>query len=149
MFGKIASRYDLTNSCLSLLLHKFWNKQLVQQIKATHTLLDLCAGTGEIAFRWLKRQSTPKAAILLDFCPEMLKAAEEKVSPYLTTGHHVRFVQADATDIPLSSESVDAVSIAYGIRNVVDTSLCFQEVFRVLRPQGQFLILNSPNQEIP
>lgn len=140
LFGKIAERYDLTNGILSFQIHRFWNQKLTNTLHG-ETLLDLCAGTGEIAYRWLKQQTSSKNAILLDFCPEMLQIAEKKRSSYESKGHKLQFVQADAAKIPLADHSVDCVSVAYGIRNICDLPSCFSEVKRVLKPQGTLSIL--------
>jgi demethylmenaquinone methyltransferase/2-methoxy-6-polyprenyl-1,4-benzoquinol methylase len=141
MFGKIAKHYDFTNGILSFQLHKLWNRKLTHSIQAKETLLDICSGTGEIAYRWLEDQKTPKTAIFLDFCEQMLEGAKAKRLPHMIKGHQLRFIQADATALPIANESVDAVSVAYGIRNVQSPSTCFNEVFRVLRPKGTFSIL--------
>lgn len=149
MFGKIANRYDLTNSVLSLNMHKRWNKRLVSLLNQHDSLLDLCSGTGEIAYMWLKANKKPKTAILLDFCEEMLDQAKSKSLPYMVSGHTVRYMHADATSIPLPPQSVDSVSMAYGIRNVQEPVKCFQEVYRVLKPQGTFLILELTEPRNP
>lgn len=139
MFASIAQNYDVTNAAFSFGLHKLWNQQLIQELKGTKTLLDLCAGTGEIAFGYLKKN--PKAeAILLDFCPEMLAIAQKKGDLFK---NRFEIVQADAQAIPLADRSVDGVSIAYGIRNVSDPMRCFTEVFRVLNGGGRFAILEA------
>jgi demethylmenaquinone methyltransferase/2-methoxy-6-polyprenyl-1,4-benzoquinol methylase len=136
MFASIAPNYDRAN-LFSFGFHKKWNRRLIEAMGDTRSLLDLCAGTGEISFGFLKNNPESEA-ILLDFCPEMLSVAQKKGAPF-----HNRFeiVQADAQAIPLSNESVDGVSIAYGIRNVHEPIKCFQEVYRVLTPQGRFGIL--------
>lgn len=139
MFASIAEHYDLANSTFSFGLHQYWNEQLIRAIGSPQCLLDLCAGTGEIAFGYLRKN--PQAeAILLDFCPEMLAVAQTKGSSFRD---RFEIVQADAQAIPLTNHSVDAVSIAYGIRNVKDPATCFQEVFRVLKPGGRFGILEA------
>lgn len=139
MFGQIAPRYDLANKVLSFNLHKSWNQKLVDEVSCNNpsSLLDLCAGTGEIAYLWLKRSAGNKAAILLDFCPEMLEVAKKRKPD----NHSISFLQADAQAIPLPENSVEAITIAYGIRNVENPSRCFQEAFRVLKPGGTFAIL--------
>lgn len=139
MFGAIASRYDAANSILSFNLHKSWNKRLAKSVEANNpsTLLDLCAGTGEIAYAWLKRQKEEKTAILLDFCPEMLDIAQKRAPK----GHKLSFIEGDAQEIPLPANSVDAVTVAYGIRNVKTPLACFKEVNRTLKPGGVFSIL--------
>lgn len=140
LFGKIAKRYDLANGILSLKLHSLWNQKLAASLKGP-TLLDLCAGTGEIAYRFLNLHTSPQHALLLDFCPEMLAIAQSKQGRYKEKGHSLDFIQADAAKIPLPDASVDSVSIAYGIRNVVDQESCLSEVYRVLKPGGTFAIL--------
>lgn len=146
MFGSIAKDYDRTNALLSLCMHKYWNAKLVKLItqrQKSEVLLDLCAGTGEIAFQWLKRSDSPKIAFLLDFCPEMLEYAKKK-SELQPFGHHqIDFIQADAECIPLPDNSIDSVTIAYGIRNVSSPEACFKEVQRVLKPGGTFGILEA------
>jgi len=147
LFGSIAANYDRGNAISSFGLHYYWNRELIRAVGSPLSLLDLCAGTGEIAFGVLKK-NPQTGAILLDFCPEMLKVAEAR-------GNHLRSrfstLQADAQAIPLSDQSVDAVTIAYGIRNVENPEKCFQEVLRVLKPKGRFgiLELTRPKTLVP
>lgn len=145
MFSTIADNYDKTNDVISLKLHQRWNKQLIDAVYPNrtnyNTLLDLCAGTGEVSFSWLKDQEMPKKAILLDFCQEMLDVAQKKGKNLNIDRHQVEYLQADAQSIPLSDQSVDFATIAYGIRNVREPRLCAHEVFRVLKPGGRFGIL--------
>lgn len=148
MFGKIAKRYDLTNSIVSFNLQKFWNKKLAKSLQNAQVLLDLCSGTGEIAFRWLDLQKSSKEAILLDFCEEMLESACAKSGPYQKQ-HTLKIIKADASALPLEPHSVDAVSIAYGIRNIEQPEKCFKEVFRVLQPRGKFVILELTEPKNP
>lgn len=148
LFGKIAKQYDTTNAILSFQMHTLWNQKLVHSVKGP-ILLDLCAGTGEIAYRFLKKQHTPQQVILLDFCPEMLEIAKTKKHVFEQQGHTLQFIQADAASIPLADNSVDSVSIAYGIRNVVDRTSCLKEVHRVLKPGGTFSILELTEPKRP
>lgn len=154
MFGTIAKKYDRTNAILSFQLHKRWNRTLVKQVldqEGKNKLLDLCCGTGEIAFTHLNKVAGRSEVYLLDFCEGMLTCAKEKA---LQAGYHqkhiLNFIQADALDIPLSDSSVDCVTMAYGIRNVKDPEKCIKEVYRVLRPGGKFgiLELTQPNSKI-
>lgn len=145
MFGNIAKTYDKANLVLSFQLYRWWNSQLVRKVvvpKSPSAMLDLCCGTGEIAFTYLKRAEQPCQTFLLDFCEEMLQCAKEKASHLsFDQNHNLSFIQADAQAIPLPSSSVDCVTIAYGIRNVKDPQKCIKEVFRVLKPGGVFGIL--------
>lgn len=140
MFGSIASQYDFTNGILSFQIHRYWNSKLLKNTLQTPpaTLLDLCAGTGEIGYTWLKKEKTPRTVYFVDFCQEMLDVAEKRKKP---SEHILHYIQGDAQAIPLPSHSVDAVVVAYGIRNVKNPPLCFEEVHRVLKPGGQFGIL--------
>jgi demethylmenaquinone methyltransferase/2-methoxy-6-polyprenyl-1,4-benzoquinol methylase len=137
LFASIATNYDKANQAFTFGLHKKWNQKLVDNLKGSKCLLDLCAGTGEIAFGFLKKNLDAEA-ILLDFCPEMLAVAQKKGSAFKG---RFEIVQGDAQAVPLADNSVDGVSIAYGIRNVQDPAKCFLEVYRVLKPGGRFGIL--------
>ncbi|MFZ0566319.1 MAG: bifunctional demethylmenaquinone methyltransferase/2-methoxy-6-polyprenyl-1,4-benzoquinol methylase UbiE [Chlamydiales bacterium] len=145
MFATIAPNYDRANTLFTFGIHKHWNQQLVKAVGPAKRLLDLCAGTGEIAFRFLRHYSQSEA-ILLDFCPEMLAVAERKGSSFK---HRFKTIQGDAQAIALSDESVDSVTIAYGIRNVKEPHICFQEVHRVLRPKGRFGLLELTRPHSP
>lgn len=137
MFASIAQNYDRGNTIFTFGLHKKWNQQLIELFSHTKCLLDLCAGTGEIAFGFLKKKQHSEA-ILLDFCAEMLAIAQKKGSPF---NDRFEIIQGDAQSIPLTDASVDGVSISYGIRNVQEPEKCFREVYRVLAPGGHFGIL--------
>lgn len=133
LFSEIAESYDRNNALLSFGLFKKWNRALVHSLPKGASLLDLCAGTGEIAFAHYKR--SPAELTLLDFCQEMLDVAKKKAK------HPHTYICADAHKIPLHDESVEAVSCAYGIRNLLDPVQCAREVLRVLKPGGTWGIL--------
>ena len=145
MFGTIAKQYDRTNAVLSFCLHHLWNRKLVEKVCGPHylqqSLLDLCCGTGEIAFRYLAKASKPSCAYFLDFCPEMLECAKSKAQKLTFDGHQLKFIQADAQKIPLEDESVACATVAYGIRNVKSPEACIRDVYRVLQKGGTFGIL--------
>ncbi|MGE3954521.1 MAG: ubiquinone/menaquinone biosynthesis methyltransferase [Parachlamydiales bacterium] len=141
LFGEIAERYDRNNALLSFGMFKRWNRALIASLPKGATLLDLCAGTGEIAFAHSRR--SPAELILLDFCPEMLEIAKRK------GGEGPTYLCADAHTLPLEGERVEAVSCAYGIRNLVDPVQCGREVYRVLKPGGIFSILELTRPRNP
>lgn len=147
MFGSIAKSYDRTNAILSFQMHRWWNRQLVQHVAQQGTLLDLCCGTGEIAFTFLRKAQKPTTAYLLDFCSQMLDCARAKAKPFET--HQLHYLQADAQEIPLPAETADCATIAYGIRNVQNPQKCVQDVFRVLKKGGNFGILELTNPTNP
>lgn len=144
MFDHIAAQYDLANSLISMNLHKYWNRKLIQRVLRESPplrYLDLCSGTGEIAFGLLSHLPAPCEAYLLDFSANMLSCAKEKALKPAFERHAIHYLHADAQQIPLPDSSVDAVTIAYGIRNVKHPTQCLAEIFRVLRRGGQCAIL--------
>lgn len=150
MFNSIAKRYDRANAVLSFQLHKYWNRELVRQVVSpqnSHTLLDLCCGTGDIALEYIKKSTTPCHAYLIDFCSNMLECAKTKMALQPFSDHKIQFIEADAQAIPLQDETIDCTTMAYGIRNIKDPALCMREVYRVLKPGGRFgiLELTQPN----
>jgi demethylmenaquinone methyltransferase / 2-methoxy-6-polyprenyl-1,4-benzoquinol methylase len=141
MFGSIASRYDRANAILSFNLHRYWNKQLAKH--ATNNspgtdYLDLCSGTGDIAFCIAEEVSSPSKICLLDFCPEMLEIAKTKAPK---SPHEFTYLQGDAQELPFDDNSFDSITISYGIRNIKSPERCIKECKRVLRDRGVLSVL--------
>lgn len=150
MFNSIARRYDLVNAVLSFQLHKRWNRTLVKKILVSsfpHTFLDLCCGTGDIAFHYLQKATPNCQAYLVDFCSEMLACAKEKSIKLSLTQHQLHYLESDVQYLPLADASIDCATMAYGIRNVKDPAACIQEAYRVLKPNGRFGILELTRPE--
>lgn len=144
MFNSIAKSYDKANGILSFQMHKRWNDTLVREaILAAHPdkLLDLCCGTGEIAFHYLRQAKHTPKVFLLDFSEEMLSYAREKADAEDLNHHDIVYFQADAQSIPLPENHIDCATLAYGIRNIKDPRQCIDDVYRVLKPGGTFGIL--------
>lgn len=144
LFNHIADSYDRANSWMSWNLHKRWNEALCSKILQAGEpacYLDLCSGTGEIAFRLLSNMQTNSEAFLLDFSENMLRCAQAKAANQRLAKHKIHYLRADAQKIPLEDRSVDAVTLAYGIRNIENPEACVQEIFRVLKPGGRCVIL--------
>ena len=144
MFGTIAEQYDRTNAVLSFQMHRIWNRELVRKVVGSsypENMLDLCCGTGEIAFNYLQNRTGSCEAFMLDFCPEMLACAKNKALQRHLDRHLIHYLQADAQEIPLPSQSIECATMAYGIRNVADPLKSAKEVHRVLKSGGKFGIL--------
>lgn len=144
MFDQIAGSYDLANGVMSMQMHKIWNRRFIQEVvqaQKPKALLDLCCGTGEISLGFLKKETTPCEAFLLDFSSQMLECAKHKASRLSLNQHQIQYLQADAQEIPLSDHAVDCATVAYGIRNIQDPLKCSRDVYRVLRSGGTFGIL--------
>jgi demethylmenaquinone methyltransferase/2-methoxy-6-polyprenyl-1,4-benzoquinol methylase len=142
MFDAIAPRYDFLNHFLSGGLDVLWRRRAIQSLVLTgrETVLDLCAGTGDLGIE--ARTARPGAARVLgvDFSPVMLTLGMKKVSER-RLADRMALVQGDASSIPVADRSVDAVTIGFGIRNVEDRAAACREMVRVLRPGGRVAIL--------
>lgn len=144
LFGSIAERYDATNTLLSLGIHHYWNRCLVKELEEVRVgpLLDLCCGTGEISWRYLKRRKGAMSAYLVDFCPEMIALAQKRSAKVrLQQKHDLHFIVGDAQALPLPDRCMGMASMAYGIRNIGDRARCLSEALRVLKPGGTLTIL--------
>jgi demethylmenaquinone methyltransferase/2-methoxy-6-polyprenyl-1,4-benzoquinol methylase len=143
MFGRIADRYDLANHLLSGGLDVLWRRRLVREVARTQPadVLDLATGSGDVAFA-LRRKLPANARITgMDFCQPMLDEAERKraASPARSD---VRFALGNALEIPAADACVDAVTIAFGLRNTADRERALREMHRVLRkPDGHLFVL--------
>jgi demethylmenaquinone methyltransferase/2-methoxy-6-polyprenyl-1,4-benzoquinol methylase len=143
MFGRIAGRYDLANRVLSLGIDTHWRSRLVRAVARDRPprVLDLATGSGDVAFA-LKGALAPEATVLgLDFCAPMLEEARAKLARLPSGREGLEFRQGDALALPLSDGSFDAVTMAFGLRNMGDRARCLAEIRRVLRPGGRVHIL--------
>jgi demethylmenaquinone methyltransferase/2-methoxy-6-polyprenyl-1,4-benzoquinol methylase len=139
MFDPIARRYDLLNRIMSLGLDRRWRRRAIQALALGpgKTALDLATGTGDVALM-IAREHPEAEVIATDPSRGMLQVAEEKARGQ---GGRVRFSVGDAQAIDLPDASVDAVSIAFGIRNVADRPRALREMARVTRAGGRISIL--------
>jgi demethylmenaquinone methyltransferase / 2-methoxy-6-polyprenyl-1,4-benzoquinol methylase len=142
MFSAIAPRYDLNNTLLSFGLHHRWKRAAIAAaaLEPGGRLLDLCAGTGDLAFLAARRVGETGLVIASDLNRAMLKIGVQRARR-LVFGRRVRFIQGHAESIQLADRSVDAVTVAFGIRNVDHPERAFAEIFRVLKPGGRLVCL--------
>lgn len=142
MFGAIAPRYDFLNHLLSFGIDKRWRRTAVRLIKGPEggRILDVATGTGDLALEIAS--STPDSLRITgaDFSAEMVSIGEQKAaaSPYAS---RMDFKVAPCEDLPFPASTFDSVTIAFGIRNVVDRRLGLAEMWRVLKPGGRMIIL--------
>ncbi len=151
MFGAIAPRYDFLNRLLSLGIDRRWRTKAVQLLKYREgsRILDVATGTGDVALEIALR--TPQSVKITgaDFCKEMVDLGVEKVaaSPY---ADRIDLMVAPCEDLPFANDTFDSITIAFGIRNVVDRKLGLAEMWRVLRPGGRMIILefSTPRSQL-
>lgn len=144
MFGRIAGRYDVANFILCAGIDSWWRKRLVTHVRqaAPREVLDLATGSGDVAFA-LSRGLVPNVAIVgMDFCQPMLDQAEAKKKHAGTNRYgNVTFQQGDGLALPLPEARFDAITIAFGLRNLADRHKGLSEMRRVLRPGGRLFVL--------
>jgi demethylmenaquinone methyltransferase/2-methoxy-6-polyprenyl-1,4-benzoquinol methylase len=142
MFTSIAPRYDLNNTLLSFGLHHRWKRAAVAaaELPPNGRLLDLCAGTGDLAFLAARRLEGRGLIIASDLNRAMLAVGRARARR-LGLDHRVQFIQGHAEAIHLADNSVDAVTVAFGIRNVDHAEAAFAEIYRVLKPGGRLVCL--------
>jgi len=137
MFDSVAPRYDFLNHVLSAGVDRDWRRRAVRELslKPGEQLLDLCAGTGDLGFAALDRE-TRLRVVGIDLAHAMLRRGEHKKDnrPYA-------FVQGNAEQLPFPNAVFDAAAIGFGIRNVGARERAFREIARVLRPNGRLAVL--------
>jgi demethylmenaquinone methyltransferase/2-methoxy-6-polyprenyl-1,4-benzoquinol methylase len=140
MFDAIAGRYDLLNTVLSGGLDRYWRRCAIRSLQLTgrERLLDVCTGTADVAIGAARRGAARVVGV--DFSGSMLTHGLEKVRQ-ATLGDRIHLIRGDAMGLPVASGSVDAATIAFGIRNVQRPEVACGELFRALRPGGRLAIL--------
>lgn len=144
MFGRIAARYDLANLVLCGGIDGWWRKRLVGTVKkfSPADILDLATGSGDVAFALSRALPAAVTITGMDFCQPMLEVAERKRSEAGADRYrNVSFRQGDGLALPLPDEAFDAVTIAFGLRNLADRPQGLREMRRVLRPGGRLYVL--------
>ena len=142
VFARVARRYDLMNDLMSLGVHRLWKESLLDWLYPRPGLrvLDLAGGTGDVAVRLLRRLEGRARVVLVDASPEMLRVGRDRAMDEGWLAE-IRWIAGDAQAIPCPSRSFDAVTMAFGLRNVPRIERALAEVLRVLKPGGRFLCL--------
>lgn len=144
MFAAIAPRYDLLNHLLSFNIDKQWRRRLVRELDLSPDarVLDICTGTGDLAFELTSAVDASRGGRVYgtDFTAEMVRLGVTKrrrrriAQPFLSV--------ADSLSLPFADRQFDAVTVAFGVRNVADLEACLREIWRVLKPGGRAAILD-------
>lgn len=155
MFSTIAARYDLLNHLLSVNTDKRWRRRVAKTIHATlppfpssgrdrARILDVACGTGDLSLTLF--ESGDARVVGIDFCRPMLRIAASKAS---RLGFEVPFIEGDALSLPFRDRSFEAVTIAFGLRNLAGVEAGFEELFRVLKPGGRVAVLEFSKPTTP
>ncbi|MFQ5530343.1 MAG: ubiquinone/menaquinone biosynthesis methyltransferase [Gemmatimonadota bacterium] len=147
LFGRIATRYDLTNDLMSAGLHRRWKRLAVDMadIEEGHVVLDLAAGTGDLSLAVGSRAGAgrePRTVIAADLTvPMMIRGKRRRGAG------EIRWLACDAMDLPFADASVDRCLVGYGLRNFPDLGHCLGELRRVLKPGGRLVALDFGRAE--
>lgn len=145
MFSGIAGRYDLLNHLLSANIDKRWRKKVRAMLAdvlsdPTAVVLDVACGTGDLS---IELRGGSKAKVFgTDFCRPMLTVAKEKAA-------EIPFVEGDAMNLSYGDNSFDAVTIAFGLRNLSNFADGLKELHRVLKPGGKLAVLEFSSPVVP
>ena len=162
VFHSVARRYDLMNDLMSGGLHRAWKEALVTAVnpprqKAVHgrlnqkspqefAVLDLAGGTGDVAFRIADKGGPGTHVTVADINADMLAVGRGRAAK---SHRDIEFKEANAEALPFADKSFDAVTIAFGIRNVPRIEMALAEIHRVLKTGGHFLCLEFSSVDVP
>ncbi len=150
MFGNIAPSYDFLNHLLSLNIDHYWRWRTTKLVppRGTSPILDLCTGTGDLAFAYDRAARKKVPIVGADFCYPMLARAEIKAARNKASAR-IRFIEADAQKLPFPSDTFQITTVAFGLRNVTDTDRGIAEMIRVTQSRGRVAILEFSKPRNP
>ncbi|ODT65660.1 MAG: bifunctional demethylmenaquinone methyltransferase/2-methoxy-6-polyprenyl-1,4-benzoquinol methylase [Pelagibacterium sp. SCN 63-23] len=154
VFHDVADRYDLMNDLMSGGVHRLWKDALVADLAPPrggtrpYRVLDMAGGTGDIAERIVNMSLGYAEVVVSDINADMLRVGAERARSWRYPGQ-ASFVEANAEALPFESNSFNAYTIAFGIRNVPRIQLALEEAHRVLKRGGRILVLEFSQVDVP
>ena len=153
VFHNVAKRYDLMNDLMSGGLHRAWKDALVTAVNPPRSdrafaLLDVAGGTGDISLRVIEAGGAGTRATVLDINTDMLSVGRKRIAAQ-GRDNVIDFIEGNAEELPFPDKSFDAVTIAFGIRNVPRIERALSEAYRVLKTGGRFLCLEFSTVDVP
>lgn len=150
VFDSVADRYDVMNDLMSLGVHRLWKRFTVTEarLRPGEAVLDLAAGTGDLAYRMVDLVGPQGCVVLADINESMLGRGRDRLIDEGMIGN-THYALADAEQLPFADASFDCITMAFGLRNVTDQMRALQSMFRVLRPGGRLLVLEFSRPTAP
>jgi len=150
VFDSVASKYDIMNDVMSFGIHRIWKKITMQHtgLKPGDRALDVAGGTGDLTME-MSRQVGPEGEVIIsDINPAMLTEGRKRL---LDRGYggNIKFVEANAEELPFEDNSFNCITIAFGLRNVTHQDRALASMYRVLKPGGRLLILEFSRPVLP
>ena len=150
VFDSVAAQYDLMNDLMSGGLHRLWKRFTIElsAVRSGQTVLDIAGGTGDLAAKFSKIVGADGKVILADINAAMLSVGRDRL---IDKGalNNIDVVQADAQFLPFEDNSIDCITIAFGLRNVTDKAKALRSMYRVLKPGGRVLVLEFSKPTSP
>ena len=139
VFNKVYDQYDLMNDLMSLGIHRFWKKDIINMMNPTSNqkLIDVACGTGDIAKLFLKHVNKLSEVTCVDPNKGMIEKAKKKLNNY----KNLKWIIASAENLPIKDSTFDFYTISFGLRNTKNISQSLSEAYRVLKPGGRFICL--------
>jgi demethylmenaquinone methyltransferase/2-methoxy-6-polyprenyl-1,4-benzoquinol methylase len=150
VFDSVAAQYDLMNDLMSGGLHRLWKRFTIElsAVRPGQTVLDIAGGTGDLAAKFSKLVGADGQVILADINAAMLSVGRDRLIDKGALGN-IDVVQADAQFLPFADDSIDCITIAFGLRNVTDKAKALQSMHRILKPGGRLLVLEFSKPTSP
>lgn len=148
MFKQISPTYDLLNRTLSLGHDIYWRREMVKNLALSQNalVLDMATGTGDVAIEIVRQFNSKVSVVGIDFVFNMLLLGKEKIAQ-AGYGNNIRLMQGDVFNLPLKANIFDAVTIAFGIRNMADKEEVLRVFYSLLKKGGHALILELTRPE--
>ena len=150
VFDSVAAQYDLMNDLMSGGLHRLWKRFTIElsAVRSGQTVLDIAGGTGDLAAKFSKLVGADGKVILADINAAMLSVGRDRLIDRGALSN-IDVVQADAQFLPFDNNSIDCITIAFGLRNVTDKAKALKSMHRVLKPGGRVLVLEFSKPTSP
>ena len=142
VFHSVAAKYDVMNDVMSLGVHRIWKRFTIDSSGARkgHHVLDLAGGTGDLTAKFSRIVGKEGSVTLSDINPSMLEVGKDKLRD-MGLVENIKYVEANAEDLPFPDNSFDIVTMAFGLRNVTHKENALASIYRVLKPGGRLLVL--------
>lgn len=142
VFDSVAGNYDIMNDVMSLGIHRFWKRHTIELsgIRPGNVVLDLAGGTGDLTKEFAKRVGKSGKVVLADINESMVRVGRDRLTDLGIIGN-VDYVISNAEALNYADNTFDLVTIAFGLRNVTDKDQALAEIYRVLKPGGQLMVL--------
>ena len=150
VFDSVAAQYDLMNDLMSGGLHRLWKRFTIElsAVRSGQTVLDIAGGTGDLAAKFSKLVGADGKVILADINAAMLSVGRDRLIDKGALSN-IDVVQADAQFLPFEDNSIDCITIAFGLRNVTNKAKALRSMHRVLKPGGRVLVLEFSKPTSP